>query len=275
VRSEPGHVDSFLFPETAAVLEAHAGEKLKPILVTRDYQAGDAVRHAGTERVYGSKAWKRADGHERSKTCDWCRVAYVASGPGQGEAFMACINKDKCLAHWADRARAKKQRQRAVAKAVAKGEEPRTAQELERKKQQEEEARRAAEDARWKKAAPAIWSALAEAVKKAPTRAGGLLAQTLIRGVGEDRWMMATFQREVGLTPEVLVPRGKTTEDLVRHAAFLALVRVAVDDIGFEGEALVKQARAFGVDVQKILDQAAPVQTPAKPGAKVKKAAKK
>jgi ParB/RepB/Spo0J family partition protein len=264
VRAEPAHVDGFLFPETVEVLDAHGRDRLAAILVTREYMAGDAVRHAGKDRVFGMNAWKRADGKERSKTCEWSRVGFVTCGPGQGEAFMVCVNKDKCTVHWAERVRAKQRRGKAVAKAVAKGEDPGVA---ERRAREEERAKREAEEARWHKAQPAIWAAIAAAVKKAPTRAGGLLAGILLGDLAED-WTLRAFKNKTGARPEDLVPRGKTTEDLVRHAAFLTLVRDVALDIGFEGEEFAKRARAFDVDAVKIVDQVAPpeVQTNAKPG---------
>ena len=246
-------VDPMLFPEAAAALARARDERRKIVPIMNLTQTPYDAQ--GPERIYSETSWKRADG-QKGKICDRPVLGIVSIGPGRNEALQVCIAKDTCAVHWADRLRAKKQRQAAVTKAVAKGEDPRKAEKAERERQ---EAARLVEEARWQKAQPAIWSALAEAVKKAPTRAGGLLAETLLRGIGDDRWMYDGFRRATGgQKPEDLVPRGKTTEDLVRHAAFLALVREAADELGMEGQAFAIRARAFNVDVQEILDRVAP-----------------
>jgi ParB/RepB/Spo0J family partition protein len=127
IRATPDRVDPFLFPESAAALAAAKEEKLSVIHITRDYLASDEIRSADEkQRVFGSEAWKRADGQvdpyedyrgakskTRSKPCDWSRYGFVASGPGQGEVFRVCINKQKCKIHWPEhvkRAEAAKKR---------------------------------------------------------------------------------------------------------------------------------------------------------------------
>jgi ParB/RepB/Spo0J family partition protein len=259
VRAEPGHVDGFLFPETKALLEARQGDKLKPILITNGYMASRDVRHAGKDPIYGQNAWKRADGNERSKTCDWSRVGFVACDEGQGQAFMVCINKDKCTVHWADRVREKQKRE----KAASSGETPSMGKRrLQEQKQQEEyrarEAAAEAKRARWAKALPAVFAALAEAVKKAPTRANGYLAQLLLDGL----YSYEATSKQV----EKLVPRGTSAEDLVRHAAMIVIRSQGGNGWRVEDE-LLPIAKALNVDARKILDQAAPaakVQTFAK-----------
>jgi ParB/RepB/Spo0J family partition protein len=259
VRAEPGHIDGFLFPETKALLEARQGDKLKPILITHGYMASDDVRHAGTDRVYGQNAWKRADGKDRSKTCDWSRVGFVASGEGQGQAFMVCVNKDKCTVHWADRMRAKQKREKAASSGEILSVDKRRLQE--QKQQEEYRAREAAAEAkraRWAKALPALFAALAEAVKKAPTRANGYLAQLLL----DSLYTYEATSKQV----EKLVPRGTSAEDLVRHAAMI-VIRSQGGNGWRVGDELLPIAKALNVDARKILDQAAPaakVQTSAK-----------
>jgi ParB/RepB/Spo0J family partition protein len=65
-------------------------------------------------------------------------------------------------------------------------------------------------------ARPAILEAMAAAVKKAPTKATGLLADIVVRECEGRAW---SRPKDVGSH----VPRGTTAEDLVRHAAFLVL----------------------------------------------------
>ena len=251
VKADREAVDPVLFPETAArVLHAHE-QGLKIIPIMNLSQTPPDAR--GQERIYTEASWKRADGEKGSKHCDHQELGVVTIGPGRYESFLMCRKKDRCAVHWAVEIKARTARQKAATKAVAKCEDPRKAEERMR---QEQAAARDLESARWEKAQPAIWAALAAAVKKAPVRAGGLLAQTLVKGVGWDDWMA----RELGFDPADLVPPGKTVEDLVRHVAFLALAREMVDDMGLDGPEFVKRARAFGVDVRAIVDQVAPAE---------------
>lgn len=257
VRAEAAHVDPFLFPETAAILEERKGDKLKPIQITSEYRASDDVREAAKgERILGQAMWKRADGKEDSKTCAWSRVGFVACGPGQGEAFVVCANKDKCVVHWGSEIGARKKRQREIAKGGAPAKKARDRYAEEEKKRQQERDREEAERARWEKARPAILTATAARVLEMPTKAQGFLAELIIRGLDNYQSKKQDL---------VHVPRGKTAEDLVRHAAFLVL---AARTHGWHAQSdFSKVARGMGLDVAKILDEAAPattVQTAAK-----------
>jgi hypothetical protein len=249
--------DPMLFPETAETLQQAEIEELKVIPITREYLASHAVRQAAKgQRIYGEQAWQRADGKDGSKACDSERIGLVACGPGQGEAFRVCVNKEKCTVHWAAWQKERKKRQ---ASADAQGEPPRRAAsgeqswELEAKKSREAHARYEIEQKRWAKARPQLLAALAEKVKAAPTKAGGLLASIVLRAVGGNHG---------GIAKEALkhVPVGKTAEDVVRAAAFVVLTR-EVHSFGV-AEDLPKRAKAFGVDARKIVDQVAPPDPP-------------
>lgn len=268
VRFDPATVDPMLFPETAATLGKAAEETEKVVLITREYRASDPVREAGKERIFGEGAWERADGQAdpyqyqrrlKPRECDRSVVGVVACGPGRGEAFRVCIDKERCAVHWSTWQKERKERQAA---GVAGGGDRRGTEQakwkLEQQKRQEEQARREAESQRWAKARPAILAALAETLKKAAVTPSGEMAR-LILARCKDNWQARNIQHEKYL------PKGKTAEDLVRHAAFVVLV-----DQLFEWRApeeFPKRARAFGLDVRKIVDQVAPaeVQTPAKP----------
>jgi hypothetical protein len=56
------------------------------------------------------------------------------------------------------------------------------------------------------------------------------------------------------------VPLGTTAEDLVRHAAFVVLADEAHEWRAFRE--YIKVGRAFGIDVKKLVDEAAPVEKP-------------
>jgi len=156
---------------------------------------------------------------------------------------------------WAEEQREAKRRAGAAAKDGATGEKRYEIEERRRREQQErEELLRK----RWQKAVPEILKALAERIRKMPARATGLLAETVATALKSPR--------RKGADPLLtLVPRGKTAEDLVRHAAFLVLMD-ELEDWGAPRN-FPKRAKAFGVDTGAILEKAAPVQTSAKPSA--------
>ena len=264
VRFEPGHVDPVLFPETARTLEIVGRSKQKLVLITREYRAGDEVRQGGKERVFGEQSWERADGQEGSKTCERSRVGLVACGPGQGEAFLVCIDKERCAIHWAQWQKDRRKRQAAAGRGDDAGGKARMEHEEQERRRRERVAREESERHRWKKALPAILQAVAAAVKKAPTKATGLLGQIILGAFADHRYGVARPKED-----RRLVPSGTTADDLVRHVAFLTL---AQDTRRYDAASYFpKRARAFGVDVRKIVDEVSPPdkpQTSAKPAAK-------
>ena len=137
VRFDPAKVDqadlAFDFPQTAALLGAAATDKkLKVVKITREYRVPDEARDE-KERTYWENGWKRADGEPEpvgrfgvekdpkpSKTCDYSRPGLIVAGPGRGDAFLVCVNKEKCEVHWGkeikERAARVKERERGAAK---------------------------------------------------------------------------------------------------------------------------------------------------------------
>jgi ParB family transcriptional regulator, chromosome partitioning protein len=268
VRLEPEHVDAFLFPETAAAIEAHADEGV--ILITRDYQAGHEVRGAGKARVYGAGAWERADGQpeiddatgrpKKTTKCDRSRLALVACGRGQGESFLACINKEKCATHWSAWQKERTKRQ-------AQASSPGGSAKLKEQQEQADRQRKAAEakerdaQAAWKKAVPALRQAVAAIIRAGKVSATGAIADLVVDQIRPSK--------------SSLIPRGKTAEDLLRYLAF----EVATSDL--EGahvwsghrDRVSRRLGELGVDVGKILTASHPkseVQTSAGPAGKKK-----
>jgi hypothetical protein len=177
----------------------------------------------------------------------------IVVGVGRGEAFPVCVEKKKCSVHWGADQRAAKKRAQAAAKSGKTGED-RWA--LERRKQEERQKREEAERVRWKKALPAILSAVAEAVKKAPTKASGHLAEIILAEVASG----SRYGNEFKLgSAASYVPRGTTAEDLVRHAAFLALALDA-GSLWSAPRDFPRKAKAFGIDVARILNEAVPAE---------------
>ena len=245
-------VDPMLFPETAETIKAAIGpgggayeKAAKIVSITYEYRPHDDVRAAAQgQRIFGQPSWKRAGVTGQGKPCDRSVIGVVVCGPGRGEAFPVCTDKQGCKIHWG--AEQREARKRATAGAVSGGKAVDT-YELREQKRKEEVARAEAKRQSWMKALPRILEALAEKVQRAPTKATGLLADVILRHV---RKRHPTMKLDY-------VPRGSSAEDLVRHAAFHVLAGEASDS--WMGPLYFpKRARAFGIDVKKILAAAAP-----------------
>lgn len=246
-----------LFPAAAANLTAAVEQRLKVIPITNEYHLQDDAKDA-KERTYGPMSWKRADGGsfhndrsgrtEASKTCESSGLGVFVAGGGRGRTLQVCVNK-KCEVHWPEAAKEKRKQQ----KAAASGNTERAAklEEARREKEKREKQRVEALRARWKKAAPAIADALAKAIAKADATPGGPLGKILL-----DRrvdWESRAFAK-------TLAP-GKTAESLVRHLAFMEVVGDCTNQ--YRGhEEFAPIAKALKIDVEKLLDAAAPVKKP-------------
>lgn len=244
VRQAPETLDSFLFPESAQLLQAAAAEKRKLVHITYDYRVPDDARDPKI-RTYGENGWKRADGKFGSKVCAHRQPGLVVAGPGRGEAFEVCVKKDKCAVHWSDWMKERARRQKEEASYARKADRTGAAPETDHYAAQER--REKAEAARWTKAAPAMHKAILEAVKKASASATGPLASVILEALALDR-------------PSKDLSLGRSAEDLVRYAAFnLADGSLDVTDYPYGSEQALRTGKALGVDLKKILDQAAPI----------------
>ena len=250
IRFNAKQADGFLFPETVSNVQEAAQAKKKIIEITHSYIVNEDVRRASTDRVYGERAWKRADGKEGSKVCARSVMGVVAAGAGQGEAFLVCTNKERCEIHWGAEIRAKQKREKEKASGVApskKAEKPKA----DTWQQQQERARKERE--RWDAAVPAMRTALAAQVKKLPVKAGSVLASALIeqvRGYGCSKAL------------QQMVPPGTTAEELLRHLGWLHFSR----KLEHGGEYGAKTMKACGLDPKTFLaksEKVTPAQTSA------------
>jgi ParB/RepB/Spo0J family partition protein len=259
-----------LFPETAVALAAAKDEKSKVVMITRDYRVQNDAKDE-KHRTYGNASWQRADGDSyedegtgkwmQSKPCEYSVIGVVAAGPGRGEAFPVCVNKDKCAVHWGT-----EKRQRAKAATQRTSPDPKA-----REKQAATDAREAAkrkeaerESARWKKAIPALRDAAIAALKSAaagPTSPAAVLVLHVIQ---------LSFRRKSGNLK--LADFGTGPESVIRLAALRALEEDALDEWRAEHTA-PEMLKPFGIDAQSIVDQAVPKEKPAP--AKVQTSAKK
>lgn len=241
VRFDHKAADVMLFPDAVHAVTAASIEKRKIIEITHEYLASDDVRHARKDRVYGNRAWKRADGKLGSKTCDRAGLGVVVAGAGRGETFDVCINKEKCLVHWGPEIKAKTKAEKSAG--ATSRERLYAKQEAKRQAQEAEEA---VLRQRWEQAVPSIREELAKAILKTPVKATGTFADLLIQQV-----------RPWNANGKVMgmVPRGKTVEDLVRHLVWV----MAHVDVQYHGRGK-EVLSAFGLKPDQLLDKYAPVQ---------------
>ena len=251
VRFDVDRVDPILFPETLAELTTAREEEEKIVKITYDgFVQADA--RSLEERTYCVSSWARADGKQGSKPCDRSVTGVIVVGFGRGEAFKVCVNKDKCRVHWGQEIKAREKRAEARAEGTPLPQQARHDQdEEERKRREAQERREEAERERWKKATPAILVAVANRVKTMPTKADGFLAQVILR----------EMNIRIGGKTAQLVPPGGTAEGLIRHLAFLALVD-RVNNSWMAPRDFPKVAKSIGLDLTKVLDEAAPIETP-------------
>ena len=232
VRFDQAEPDPMLFPETALALDQ--AKKIVPI--THNHYVREEAREG---RTFGPQSWRRADGKGGSKRCELAVTGIIVVGPGRGDALDVCVNKEKCKTHWGAAQRAKKRR--ALSGTTSASQERWKKEEEKRKAAYAQER---AEEARWTKAAPAIINTIAAEVDKASTSSQGPLGQLLVKWCAPYR----------GHGPkDVLVPRGKTADDLVRHLAFLVIVQSCRDGWNMRRE-LPERAKHLGLDIAKIVE---------------------
>lgn len=261
VRFDAGAADPMLFPDTIQVVTEAKEAEEKIIPITYEHYIPPEAREG---RTFGPRSWKRADGgvgrdncgrSKKSKPCAHAVTGFVAVGRDRGEAFKVCVARDRCRIHWGQEIREKARK--TDAPGAAAGDEAKVRRDAERR-QAEERRRAEAAATLWEARLPAILAAVAAAVSRAPTRAGGLLAKLILDDITR---RLAAF----GVGARKYVPLGTTAEDLVRHAAFVVLMKEA-SHWGAHRD-FPKRAKAFGVDVQELLTPTRAMQTSAEPSA--------
>jgi hypothetical protein len=261
IRFTGRNVDPMLFPETAAQVTNATEMKRKIIEITHELLAKDDVRHADKAKVYGGRAWARADGQEDSQVCDFAVLGVIASGPGRGQAFDVCVRKDKCLVHWGKEIRAREKREKDRAKgdtvAVAKADQKAEAHQQKKNEGYEREQRKRKA---WEKLAPAVMKLVEAALPKISTKATGPLGDLLVKRF-----------RNYGQL-KTSIPLGKTAEDLVHHLAGLHFAREVQDYMAYEH--FPKLMKHLGIDLKPLLkaETKAPEKVLLKKGKKAKAA---
>jgi len=209
VRFEPDRdADPVLFPETSRALGAAWADDEKCIPITWDYMLAPDAR--APARTFTQRAWKRADGEEGSEACDHSVLGIVVAGPGRGEAYRVCTRKDRCKTHWAAEMRAES-KLAAAGKGKASGAKGKGENTWAEERKREEQ-KREREAAQWEERRLILLAALAERILSLPVAAEGALAEMLIGmlNAGGDTHK-----------DELLIPRGASAEDLVRHVVYM------------------------------------------------------
>lgn len=233
--------DPMLFPETAALIKSADPKKKSDKIVHITYGYVQESARNGEKHI-APTSWKQADGKNGSKSCEFSLIGVVIAGEDRAKAFRVCINKEKCKTHWGEW-----QRERAKTRNMSStGDKAGLADQREKQRQKEAQAELAREEAqeRWRKGKPALLAALASGIKKASTKPKGLLAKLVIDycepGYGP------------GILDKTSVPRGKSSDDVLRHCSFL-LLQADVNDWDEFPKTLKKY---FGLDAKKILEKA-------------------
>jgi len=155
------------FADTASAIEhaqAQPGRGKKHVPITFSYHVHDDARDQD-ERTYGVQSWKRADGLNKSKTCEHSILGVVVAGSeGYGTTFQVCIARDKCTVHWATELKAreknKKLRESGQGKRAAANEH------AAEKKRQAEASKEEAQRRRYNVYKPALQKAAQAAAQK-------------------------------------------------------------------------------------------------------------
>ena len=148
--------------EKVQAAEQAPGRGKKVIAISFDQFLRPEVKDE-SERTYGPKSWRMADGSVDGASCDQSVLGVVVAGPRQGKSFRVCIAKDSCLVHFAAEIKAKKK----AAKARAKGDTTTAAKVEKRQEQSWEKREREARERRaiWDPMKPAVFAAAYEQVK--------------------------------------------------------------------------------------------------------------
>ncbi len=247
-----------LFDEAAeqvAQAEQRPGRGRKVVSITHlSYVQPEAK---GDEKTFREGFWKRADGSSGTTKCEHSVLGVVAVGPGQGDVFEVCVNRDKCTVHWGTEIRAKAKRQKEREHGTTSSAKPAGKSQYQIEEERRQAARAKAEE-RWKTFGPAL-------IKATEEKLHGLTANV----------PKHIFQ---WLLKQLSLPKDTQPAGIIRALVIQAVAESFRGNSGnhYPGDywekKMVESARAIGVNV-KALEPKAEKST-AKPAAK-KKAAKK
>lgn len=237
--------------------EAKPGRGKKVIAITFAERPSEDAKDE-SERTYGWRSWKRADGTKKTQrggygrppqdapTCDHSVLGTVVAGDEHyGETFTVCVNRDKCRVHWGkeigEREKNQKLRESGKPKQAARSEQAAAAR---RAKEQEKERQ-----------AEAQWKELSAVLRKAVRAAADKTPASLSKGVFA---LVLSFHR----LPKDTKPAG------LQKALLQSAVDRHFDSYMFRGHlpTYTTWAKALGVDITALKPKAESKPAKAKKG---------
>lgn len=101
------------FPETAELLHIAEETGVRVVAITFGEHLPPSIERTD-EKILTKNFWKRADGLEGSKVCEYAVVGVVKAQDGRGQAFGICTSRDACTVHWASRIAERKRREKSA-----------------------------------------------------------------------------------------------------------------------------------------------------------------
>ncbi len=235
VRFDRSKVDQMVFPETADTLRAATEKAEKVVPITEDNYVNPSARDK--EKIIGPRSWERADGKNKSKTCEHSVTGVFVVGRGRGQSMKVCIAKEKCKIHWGQWQKERERRQDPKSSGS-------NSKELERRKAEEEKQakeRKAREErkALWEKSEALLRKTIIDSLAKAPI---ATLANAIIEKIDGNNTKIPGLDR------------GRTPEDLIRFMAGFVLIDETTGwnaDTNFPPIA----KKYLGLDVWKIINE--------------------
>lgn len=232
------------YPETEAMLVAAAEAGAPVYHITSGYNVGRDARDP-TQRTYGERSWRRADGLEDSTPCELSGVGLFVDGKERGTAIGVCVRRDTCLVHWGTEVRAAEKRRKdreqanagdpAAAKRVAQDPAPRDAATIARQEREQDVDEKYAE---------VLITVAQSTIAKAPAAAcgasgsvGRFVLDSLYDG-SIDFWRNRDKKKV-----------GTTAVDLVRFLALEVLGRI--DESGCSTDELEGILKPLGVNLKE------------------------
>src|ERR1051326_2103677 len=270
VRFDPARAaktEPFKFEETAKVIEtavAQPGRGKKMAWITHESRVDDDAKDP-SERTYGCDSWKRADGKEKSKTCESSVLGVVAAGRGQGDTFQVCINRDKCRIHFGEVIKAREKNQQLRQK--GQGTKAAANEARQRAKEDAERERRQRERETWDTLRPALVEDAIAQVKGAKVLTAGQ-AKALLDDL---------FDQGAGFQPDKEVKKQLGAQWFKKLPAALLIMQVvcARDICDNYAELVERIVKPLGLDVKRAERIRDTFVAKEEPPAPTKKAAKK
>jgi ParB/RepB/Spo0J family partition protein len=224
------------FAATKAVVDqalAQPGRGKKVISITDDHRVDDEAKDPN-ERTYGSQSWKRADGKDKSKTCEHSVLGVFVAGPGYGSTLQVCVNREKCEVHFGAVIRERKKNEKL--RQQGKGGQAAQREHQVRQREEQQRAKEEAQEKAWQALKPKAVEAIDDFIAAQPIKK---LLPVVVK-----------LERFNGV---------KTADDFVRAVAMGAATQT-----DWNAEYLARNCQRFGFDLKKWIADHTKAQAPLK-----------